>query len=137
MATCYYCTRPGVTKRWIVTSRGGSGRLYISKKGLRGGSVSRGATTAPRLLCTACAASHDKVDGIKGILVLGAILAFICFGFWANHHQPDYVKGGSEASVAEPIPNNPARDPCAHEHRSLQQHQPAMPDKDKPVDRPG
>lgn len=91
MAMCYYCTNPGVTKRWVTTSRGGSGRLYIGKGGIRGGSVSRGSSTAPRLMCAACAASHDRVEWATGVVVLAVIIAIIGFIIWADTHQPDYV----------------------------------------------
>lgn len=91
MATCYYCMNQATQKRWVTVSRGRSGRLYITKRGIRGGSVSRGATTSPRGLCAACAAYHDKVQNVTGLIVVAAVVAFIGFIIYADNNQPDYV----------------------------------------------
>lgn len=101
MAMCYYCTRPGVVKRWVTVSRGRSGRIYFGKNGIRGMSSGRGATTAPRLLCATCAASHDRSENVVGIIAVAAVAAVIGFGLWANRNPPDYADHGKHITTVE------------------------------------
>lgn len=83
---CYLCDRPIPVcgyRRWVDTGNSGYGRIYISRRGISGGSATGGRRTGLRTVCADCAAGIDaqsaRKDHFTQIAIECATILFLGF----------------------------------------------------------
>lgn len=112
---CFLCDAPlpeQAERRWVDTTGVGYGRIYISRRGLSGGSATRGRRTGLRTVCASCAGDIDARQARSdhfakvaaeciAIVVIGSILVHcIELGYPDRPPAPQAVR--QEASTRGP-----------------------------------
>lgn len=87
---CHLCDAPlpeQAERRWVDTGGLGYGRIYVSRRGLSGGSATSGRRTGLRTVCAACAAEIDagRARSDHVARVIAECIAIVVVGFVLLH----------------------------------------------------